>query len=197
MIEFATLVHGVRGRNESIFREGRGEWREAVTYGDFSRSIAYARRFASAFRVSHALLLRTARHYVRAAMLWWSDGLEDEAVANVFFALEGCLLLFQEIRGGTSVKLDRKFLSRCFSEVFERGETLYEFIDDAVGFGGTRARIVHPELAWTEGWVPILQADDYFEYGEVVRLLLGYIVVGETFPGYDFRSASTGPSSVS
>lgn len=104
-----------------------------------------------------------------------------------FFALEGCLLLFQEIHGEQSDRLDRRLLRKLFADVYHGGEGLYDFIDDALGWGGTRARIVHPQLAFTDGWKPMLSAEDYFEYSRIVRALLTYIVTGTTFRDYEFK----------
>jgi hypothetical protein len=195
MAEYAFLAEYIQGRRStplSAPRQLAGE----VEFGDFRRYGASARRFASKFLVSHPLLLRTSRHYLKSSMLWNTEGLEEEALANVFFALEGCLLLFQEVHGERSDKLDRTALRRVFSHTYVGGEGLYDFIDDAMGWGGTRARVVHPQLAHSDGWMPYLAADDYFEYHRIVRLLLTYVVTGSTFWDFELTSPATagGPS---
>jgi hypothetical protein len=160
-------------------------------FNDFRPFYPRAQLFASRFLVSHPLLLRTASHYLRATMLWRAEGHTEDALARLLFALEGCLLLMQETHGGRTDRLDRRHLRAVFAQTYVRGEGLYDFIEDATGWGGTRARIVHPQLAVTEGWTPYLMADDYYEYASIVRALLMYVVTGETF--YDYELASVDP----
>jgi hypothetical protein len=160
-------------------------------FNDFRPFYLLAELFASRFLVSHPLLLRTASHYLRATMLWRAEGHTEDALARLLFALEGCLLLMQETHGGRTDRLDRRHLRALFAQTYVRGEGLYDFIEDATGWGGTRARIVHPQLAVTEGWTPYLSADDYFEYASIVRALLMYLVTGETF--YDYELAVRHP----
>jgi hypothetical protein len=138
--------------------------------------------------VSHPLLLRTARLFVKATMLWRTDGMAEDAVATLFFSLEGCLLLFQEVAGGREDRLDRRLLRAEFERIFDRGAGLYDFIEDAMGWGGTRARLVHPQLSRIEGWQPFVMADDYFEYNQIVRTLLKYLVTGKSYRDYDLRA---------
>jgi len=187
MIEYASLVGYVRNRNDRSRMSSANELNPPFVFGDFTRSRTSARAFATKFLVSHLLLLRTARYYVKAMMLWHTRGLEEDAVANVFFSLEGCLLLFQEIHGARNDKLDRKLLRNLFADVYDHGAGLYDYIDDAMGWGGTRARIVHPQLALMDGWTPNLSAEHYFEYKRIVSALLMYIVTGTTFFDYELQ----------
>lgn len=117
-------------------------------------------------------------------MLWNTDGFAEDALANLFFALEGCLLLFQETAGGPTKKLDRKLLRRIFSETYQHGESLYDFIEEPLGWGGTRARIVHPQLSLVEGWTPFLMAEDFMDFRRVIMALLTYLVTGESVEDY-------------
>jgi len=166
--------------------------RDATTvvpeFDDFRPFYRLAKLFASRFLVSHPLLLRTTSHYLRATMLWRAEGHTEDALARLLFALEGCLLLMQGTHGGRTDRLDRRHLRAVFAQAYVGGEGLYDFIEEATGWGGTRARIVHPQLAVTEGWTPYLMADDYFEYASIVRALLMYVVTGETF--HDYKLAS-------
>lgn len=169
LVEFALLRQWRRyhqGQSERPSGDGPYE------YWDFSPHLAGARSFAAGFLVSHPLLLRTARLFVKATMLWRTDGMAEDAVATLFFSLEGCLLLFQEVAGGREDRLDRRLLRAEFDRVFDRGTGLFDFIQDAMGWGGTRARLVHPQLSRIEGWQPFVMADDYYEYNQIVRALL-------------------------
>jgi hypothetical protein len=121
-------------------------------------------------------------------MLWRTDGFTEDALASLFFALEGCLLLFQELAGGRKDRLDRRLLRHSFSTIYDSGEFLYDFIEEAMRWGGTRARIIHPQLATSEGWTPFLMADDFYDYDKIVRALLTYLVTGETFEDYELAA---------
>ena len=186
-VEIASLLEGAAYDNAGPPYFRPQETRAPNRFADFRPFQARARTLASRFLVSHLLLLRTASHYLKATMLWATEGLTEDALARLLFALEGCLLLMQEVYGGRDDRLDRKFLRDVFAHTYVQGETLYEFIEEATGWGGTRARIVHPQLAITEGWTPFLTADDYFEYARVVRALLLYVITGTTFDDYELN----------
>jgi hypothetical protein len=106
----------------------------------------------------------------------------------LFYALEGCLLLFQEIAGVSTERLNRKFLRSSLERIYKDGGFLFDLIEEAMGWGGTRARLIHPHLAESDGWTPFLMADDWFEYDRLVRALLTYLVAGDTFEDYDLAS---------
>jgi hypothetical protein len=114
-------------------------------------------------------------------MLWTTYGFTEEAVATLLFALEGCLHLVQEAAGGREGKLDRRLLRQEFNNRFDLGEGIYNRVEEAMGWGGMRAQRVHPHLAWTEGWKPYLEPDDYYEHDRLVRALLTQLVTGATF----------------
>jgi hypothetical protein len=56
------------------------------------------------------------------------------------------------------------------------------------GLGGIRAQLVHPQLAFTEGWTPSLMADDYYEHHQLTRALLTYLVTSTTHEEYKLVS---------
>jgi hypothetical protein len=186
LIEHSELVRQAMARSQSN-RYWDRESHRPYEFSDFRPFRKAARTFAYNFLISHPVLLRTASHYVKAAMLWRTEGLTEDALARLLFALEGCLLLFQEIDGGRTDRLDRKLLRQIFVKRYVNGDSLYDFIEEATGWGGTRARVVHPQLANVEGWIPQLMADDYYEYAEVVRALLTFLVTSESHENYEMN----------
>lgn len=138
---------------------------------------AYVKEAASlftAFASDDQLLLRTAFLLQKASMLWLNQVFSEDAVANVFFALEGCLLLLQRKSGGSDSKIDLILLTRLFKHLFDRGEELFEFIREAYD---KRIEIVHPSPVSGANWRPFLMADDYYEYFDIVRQLLNRILI--------------------
>jgi hypothetical protein len=183
MLAFLALVNAIDQPSRERTDFG-SDTRPRFEFSDFRLYRSSARAFAADFVVSHPLLLRTACHYLKASMLWKVQEFAEEALANVFFALEGCLLLHQEKEGASAEKLDRKILRAVFRRTYDHGDGLFDFIEDAMGWGGTRASIVHPQLSLEYGWNPPLEADDYYEYHQIVRALLMFLVTGDTFEDY-------------
>jgi hypothetical protein len=103
-------------------------------------------------------------------------------------ALGRKLLLFQELAGGRTDKMDRKLLPTVFADVYYNGEVTYEHIEEGLGWGGTRAQLVHPGVAGEAGWTPSFFADDYYVYDFLLRALLTYLVTGDTFEDYPLHS---------
>jgi hypothetical protein len=190
MLAYVSLCAGIRQHHRYGYWRGPHEVVGRYEYGDFRPHHRHARQFGARFRISHPLLLRTARHFLRGSMLWLTDAFTEDALANVMFALEGCLLLLQNRANLRTDRLDRRELRRIFGETFDHGEALYDFIDEAMGWGGTRARIVHPQLSLVEGWTPFLMADDYYDYHQIVRVLLTLVVTGRSFREYPLVSAA-------
>ena len=100
-------------------------------YLDFRPFVRSARTFAANFLVSHPLLLRTAQHYLKSSMLWSTDAFAEDALLNLMSALEGCLLLFQDVAGARTDRIDRKELRAIFSRIYVHGDANYEFIEEA------------------------------------------------------------------
>jgi hypothetical protein len=140
--------------------------------------------------VSNPLLLRSSKHFLKASMLWHADGFEEDAFASLLFALEGCLLLFQDAAQMPTDRLNRKFIRAAFQETFVYGETMFYFVEEALGWGGTRAQLVHPHLAFEGGWIPFMMADDYYEFHKMVRALLMFLVTGDSFTDYELAPGS-------
>lgn len=142
-------------------------------------------KFFDAFSINDFLLLRVATYLVKGTMLWRPEPYREEALANIFFALEGCLLLLQKKHNLPFDKIDRKNLPNLFNELFIQGEGLFDFIDEAVGWGGRRASIVHPQLSAEYSWLPPLSFEDFRDYQEIVRMILTYVLTDYIYS--DFR----------
>lgn len=123
---------------------------------------------------SDQLLLRTLYYLQNSRMLWCNGVFSQDAIANVFFALEGCLLLLQRKYNGSPSKIDLKLLASLFAEHFRGGEELFEFVQEAYE---KRIQIVHPSPASGPDWRPFLMADDFYEYFQIARELLNLILV--------------------
>jgi|GEM_PF-4456719 len=158
---------------------------QVFEFGDYRDHIDGARRLFAGFRVSSPLLLRTAGHYLKASMLWATDGFREDALANLLFSLEGCLLLFQEADGAQTDRLDRRLLTEIFRRIYLHGDTTLHFIEEGLGWGAHRAQIIHPQLAQENGWKPLIFSDDYYLFDKMVRALLTYLITGRTFEDYE------------
>jgi hypothetical protein len=165
-------------------------------FGDYRSHAVAARHFYAGFRVSNPLLLRTAGHYLKASMLWATDGFREEALANLLFALEGCLLLFQEAEGAQTARLDRPLLTEIFRRTYRHGQATMRFVEEGIGWGAHRAQMIHPQLADETGWKPLIFGDDYYGFDKLVRALLTYLVAGRSFVDYELTAASSSIDSV-
>lgn len=126
------------------------------------------------YSITNQLLLRTSSFLVKSSMLWKNRTFGEEAIENVCFALEGCLHLFQKKFGDNSSKLNRKLIKESFIKNIQNGESLYEFIEEAYY---KRISLIHPEPDWGASWRPFLMADDFYEYFNICRELLNYILI--------------------
>ncbi len=160
-------------------------------FADYRDHIAGARRLFAGFRVSSPLLLRTAGHYLKASMLWATDGFREDALANLLFALEGCMLLFQEGNGAQTERLDRPLLTEIFRRTYLHGESTMHFVEEGLGWGARRAQIIHPQLATENGWKPLIFGEDYYLFDKMVRALLTYLISGRSFEDYELAEGSS------
>jgi hypothetical protein len=127
--------------------------------------------------------LRTAFLLLKAASLWPHGGhiFGEEATADLFFALEGCLhLIHRRISPG------RPFV---FKPVLAHIEALFperpgypEMIEEAYE---KRIQIVHAEPREAIGWLPNLYADDFYDNYGMGNDLLYYAITGSKLPGYE------------
>jgi hypothetical protein len=151
----------------------------------------HAQMTAPLFRISNPLLLRTAGHYLKASMLWATDGFREEALASLMFALEGCLLLFQELEGAQTARLDRTLLSEIFRRTYCYGDATMHFVEEGIGWGANRAQMIHPQLADQNGWKPLIFGDDYYGFDKLVRALLTYLMTGRSFDDYELAATAS------
>jgi len=107
-------------------------------------------------------------------MLWDNRNFQEEAIANVFFCLEGCLHLIQEKHGVHQTGLDLDRLRKIFSNNFRNGESLFDFIVEAYE---KRIAIVHAKPFGCSEWSPFLLADDFYEYFQIARELMNFILI--------------------
>jgi hypothetical protein len=180
---------------EAWDRSPSGRYRRAqmtappFEFGDYRRDVSAAKRFYAGFRISNPLLLRTASHYLKATMLWATDSFREEALASLMFALEGCLLLFQEVEGAQTARLDRPLLSDIFRRTYCYGEATMHFVEEGIGWGANRAQMIHPQLADENGWKPLIFGEDYYGFDKLVRALLTYLITGRSFDDYELNAA--------
>ncbi|RCW89718.1 hypothetical protein [Winogradskyella arenosi] len=126
--------------------------------------------------IQDELLLRTCNYFVKSIMHWENTINAEEAIANVFFCLEGCLHLIQKKYGDFDTRLNFKLLKSVFNKEIENGENLLNFIKDGYS---TRITLVHPEPAWGAEWKPFVCSDDFYEYFRICRSLLNFILIDE------------------
>jgi hypothetical protein len=184
-MECAMLVSEAWNRSATGWRHSTQTAAQVFGFGDYRRHIAGARRLFAGFRVSSPLLLRTAGHYLKASMLWATDGFREDALANLLFSLEGCLLLFQEADGAQTERLDRRLLTEIFRRTYLHGDSTMHFVEEGLGWGAHRAQIIHPQLAKENGWKPLIFGEDYYLFDKMVRALLTYLISGRTFEDYE------------
>lgn len=140
----------------------------------YTDSLPEFERFFDAFQLNDDLTVRTSSYFVKAAMLWMNPVFGEEAIANVFFCLEGCLLLIQRKAGLSPTQINLEELRKIFAGTFSRGDELFEFIEEAYA---KRIELVHAAPAWGVAWSPWLSAEDYYEYLSVSKNLLNYVMV--------------------
>lgn len=144
------------------------------TYGNYQEKIKDLQIFYTRVETSNELLLRTFFFLIKSIMLWENRMFGEDAISNVFFSIEGALLLMQLANGTKSDKIDLILLQKVFNEQFENGADLFEFIQEAYD---KRVDIVHPNPRGKANWCPDLLADDFYEYYEIVIELINYYLV--------------------
>jgi hypothetical protein len=143
-------------------------------FGNFKSHLPYFESLFDHFDLKNQLLMRTAFYLVKSIMLWNNRVFAEEAIANVFFCLEGCLHLIQKKHDFLEPKLNLRKLKQIFSDKLTRGENLFEFIEEAYE---KRIAIVHPEPVWGSEWNPSLMAEDFYDYFKISRELLNYVLI--------------------
>ena len=151
----------------------------------FNFDIARTRKFFDSFNLNDGLALRTAFLLIKSASLWDTSGIifGEEATANMFFALEGCLRLIHR-RAFPGEKFQIKPTVQHVEEKFPH-EPEYSswMIEDAYD---RRIQIVHPESRTHIGWLPDLSADDFYENYGMVNNMLYYAITGDILPQMEY-----------
>lgn len=119
------------------------------------------------------LLMRTLFYLVKSRMLWANKCFGEDAISNVLFSIEGALLLLQRKNRINEKQINLVFLSEFFKTNFPHGEELFEFIREGYD---KRVAIVHPNPRSGVEWSPYLTADDFYEYFDVSRMILHYVI---------------------
>ncbi len=146
----------------------------AFRFFNFKESISDFHKLVDNFSIRDHLLMRTANFLIKSSMLWGNRTFGEEAVTNIFFAIEGCLHLLQKKHGDSSTKLNRKLLKKVFKENISHGENLYDFIEEGYY---KRISLVHAEPDWGAEWSPFIMADDFYEYRNICIELLNFILI--------------------
>ena len=120
------------------------------------------------------LLLRTLFYFVKSSMLWNNRCFGEDAISNVLFSIEGALLLLQRKNGYSEKNINREALTEIFLNTFNNGKELFEFIQEGYD---KRISIVHANPKNGAEWSPFLMADDYYEFYNILRMLLNYIII--------------------
>lgn len=143
-------------------------------FGPFEKYLTTFDQLYNAFHIQDQLLMRTASCFVKAILLWTNPVFGEDAIANVFFSLEGCLFLIQRKHGNREAKINLDQLKAIFGKTFPHGENLFEFITEAYD---KRISIVHPLPRWGAEWSPFLSAEDYYDYLRICKSLLNYVLI--------------------
>lgn len=139
--------------------------------------------FYQAFDLQDNLALRTAFLLIKAASLWSHGGhiYGEDAAANLFFALEGCLHLIHR-RFNSSANFQFAPVVQHIETVFPSKPGYPAMLEDA---HEKRVQIVHPEPRIDIGWLPNLYADDFYENFGMANDLFYYAITGDTLPDED------------
>jgi len=146
-----------------------------------------AMEFYNAFSLDDRLALRTAFLLLKSASLWTHGGriFGEEATANLFFGMEGCLhLIHRRISGSPNFELAP--VMKHVESVFPDKPGYVGMVQDAYE---KRIQIVHPEPRQNIGWLPNVYADDFYENYGLANDLIYYGITGRTHPPEMIESA--------
>lgn len=146
----------------------------AYEFSSYNDSIEFFNKIYDNFKISDHLLLRTCNYFVKAIMHWNNQIYFEEAITNTFFCLEGCLHLIQKKYGYYELKLNMNLLKGVFKNDIAYGENLFEFIKEGYE---KRITLVHAEPEWGADWSPFLTSEDFYEYFDLCRELLNFILI--------------------
>ena len=159
---------------------------EFVPYEFRTQGIARekTRRFYESFSIQDDVMLRTAFFLLKAQMLWTYPGqmFAEDACANLFFGLEGCLRLIHRRAAGTP-NFELESTLQHIEDTFTARPGYGWMLKDAYE---KRIQIVHPEPRTKTPWLPPLSADDFYENYDMAIDLIYYAVTGELLPREDY-----------
>jgi hypothetical protein len=141
----------------------------------FNRYTKFFNELFDHFNIRNRLLLKTSYYLIKASMLMYSNfAFAEEATANAFFCLEGCMHLMQKKYGIKGTRLNLSKLQVIFKEKLPRGEELFECMQESYD---ERTELVHAETDWGAEWPIPLNGDDLTESIELCRKLLNFILI--------------------
>ena len=135
--------------------------------------------FYDSFDLNDGVLLRVGACLIKSRMLWLYEekAFREEALTNVFFALEGAMRLVHQNLIKTppfEFKKTVQYLLENYPEMEGLDESLAEAYDK-------RIQIVHPENRKEMFWRPELAADDFYFYYRLVAALIYLATTSEIF----------------
>lgn len=145
-------------------------------FRDFKEGLPFFNKLFDNFSIQNDLLLRTCNYFVKSWMHWGNSINAEEAIANNFFCLEGCLHLIQKKHGDNKRKLNFKLLKDVFEKKIPHGDHLFDYLQ--WGYR-TRIKLVHPEPEWGAEWKPFVTSEDFYEYFKISKSLLNFILLGK------------------
>ncbi|MGC8757811.1 MAG: hypothetical protein ACP5QX_05120 [Caldisericaceae bacterium] len=146
------------------------------TFSSFNKYIDIFYKLFDNFNIRSNLLLKTSYYFIKALMLIYSNlAFAEEATADVFFCLEGCMHLMQKKYGIKGARLNLSKLQAIFKENLPRGEELFEYMQEVYE---RRNELVHAKLDWGVEWPVSLYADDLFENIDLCKELLNFVLIG-------------------
>ncbi|MDR7865413.1 MAG: hypothetical protein RIN56_01285 [Sporomusaceae bacterium] len=134
----------------------------------------------NSFKESNRLVVRTCFLLLKAQTLW-NDPRRiygEDACANLFFGIEGCLKLISKDRAKLRTFEIKPVLEHIY-EVFKHAPGYVYMLQDVYE---KRIQIVHPESRTGTSWVPELDSEDFYENYEMAVDLIYYAITGELLP---------------
>ncbi len=174
LLELIQFQNRFKSPNSSCFDREALQDVAAYNFVDIANSSSVFHQLVDNFSIRNHLLLRTSNYLLKSSMLWENRSFGEEAIVNIFFAIEGCLHLIQKKYGDNNTRLNRKLLKKVFVEKIHNGENLYSFIEDGYY---KRISLVHAEPDWGAQWSPFLMADDFYDCRNVCMKLLKFILI--------------------
>jgi len=135
------------------------------------------------FSIRDQLMMRTSFLYVKAKMLWLNPSFHEDALANIFFCIEGALLLIQRRNHHSHKQINMSFLKSHLIKLFPHGKYFFEFIEEAYQ---KRIEIVHPQNRWGSKWSPTLFQSDFQTFSGVAKQLLILAIADKVVNPYEY-----------